>query len=106
MTDLRRHAQVIHRAADERASGGALQDNYDDADGYYKSLLGETLDGGRYHVHANVGKGMFSSVVRARDARPEKGQSDEVAIKIVRSQESMCVFDSLYVLLLLSERHC
>ena len=49
-------------------------------------MLGETLDEGRYQVFANLGKGMFASVVRARDVR-EKDK--EVAIKIVRVQESM-----------------
>lgn len=68
-----------------------LVDNYDDAEGYYKLLLGELLDNGRYHVVANLGKGMFSGVVRARDTetKNEKGEQVEVAIKVIRSQESM-----------------
>jgi serine/threonine-protein kinase PRP4 len=69
------------------ASG--LTDNFDDAEGYYKLVLGEVLDGGRYQVHANLGKGMFSSVVRARDTESPTGE--EVAIKVIRSQESMYV---------------
>ncbi|BGP53647.1 U4/U6 small nuclear ribonucleoprotein prp4 [Rhodotorula sphaerocarpa] len=85
-----------------------LADNYDDPEGYYRVLLGETLDSNRYQVVAHLGKGMFSSVVRARDlgergeGRYEgeegkglqgrgvgEGERREVAIKIVRSQESM-----------------
>ncbi len=61
-------------------------DDADDPEGYYRITLGETLDDGRYHVFANLGKGMFSAVVRARDT---KRDNKEVAIKIVRSQETM-----------------
>lgn len=64
-----------------------LTDNWDDAEGYYRISLGEKIgEGGRYHVFANLGRGMFSAVVRARDTQ----QNDkEVAIKVIRSQESM-----------------
>lgn len=64
----------------------ASLDDADDAEGYYRVILGEVLDNGRYHVHSNLGKGMFSSVVRAKD-REQDGK--EVAIKIIRSQETM-----------------
>ncbi|GAA6049893.1 hypothetical protein JCM3770_004234 [Rhodotorula araucariae] len=83
-----------------------LADNYDDPEGYYRVILGEVLDDGRYHVVANLGKGMFSSVVKARDLGEKglgkydgepglagrgvgEGERRDVAIKIVRSQESM-----------------
>ncbi|PWN97720.1 kinase-like protein, partial [Tilletiopsis washingtonensis] len=71
-----------------------LTDNWDDADGYYRVTLGERLgDKGQYHVFANLGRGMFSSVVKAREVTPgEHGapaREREVAIKIVRSQETM-----------------
>lgn len=75
-------------------------DNFDDADGYYRVILGELLDNGRYHVQANLGKGMFASVVRAKDMQNNAGQDGmagsgpDVAIKVVRSQESMCVVNS------------
>jgi hypothetical protein len=103
---------MINRSADDAASGtggsaGAplIVDNFDDPEGYYRIILGELLDNGRYHVHANLGKGMFSNVVRAKDlqsagesasagatnADAPGGEQREVAIKIVRSQESMCV---------------
>lgn len=66
-----------------------LHDNWDDADGYYKITLGERVgDKGRYQVFANLGRGMFSSVVKARDLL-EGGGEKEVAIKIIRSQETM-----------------
>ncbi|PWN53960.1 kinase-like protein [Violaceomyces palustris] len=64
----------------------ALHDNWDDPDGYYRVTLGEKLDDGRYQVFANLGRGMFASVVRARDTH---NNDREVAIKIVRTQETM-----------------
>ncbi|CAG8746425.1 3120_t:CDS:2, partial [Acaulospora morrowiae] len=69
---------VVH----EHATG--LVDNYDDADGYYRVLLGEILDN-RYHVYSHLGKGVFSSVVKARDTKTE----EDVAIKIIRNNDTM-----------------
>ncbi|EJD48800.1 kinase-like protein [Auricularia subglabra TFB-10046 SS5] len=57
-----------------------------DPEGYYTVRLGESLDSGRYDVFSVVGKGMFSNVVRARDTA--EGER-EVAIKIIRAQETM-----------------
>eukprot|EP00088_Acartia_fossae_P066551 TRINITY_DN8259_c0_g1_i3.p1 TRINITY_DN8259_c0_g1~~TRINITY_DN8259_c0_g1_i3.p1 ORF type:complete len:934 (+),score=288.34 TRINITY_DN8259_c0_g1_i3:58-2859(+) len=62
-----------------------LTDNWDDAEGYYRVRVGETLDG-RYNVFGYTGQGVFSNVVRARDA--SKG-NQEVAIKIIRNNEIM-----------------
>lgn len=79
-------------------------DTASDSEGYYQIVLGEILDGGRYQVFSSLGKGMFANVVRARvlqdDLQGQGGQMDgpsgsgtgkerEVAIKIIRSQESM-----------------
>ncbi|OAP63366.1 hypothetical protein AYL99_02593 [Fonsecaea erecta] len=61
-----------------------LMDNWDDSDGYYITILGELIED-RYHVTQNLGRGMFSSVVRATDRRTGK----PVAIKIVRNNETM-----------------
>ncbi|GAA5919683.1 hypothetical protein JCM1841_005228 [Sporobolomyces salmonicolor] len=91
---------IVNRAPDPSSllNPALLADNYDDPEGYYKVILGEVLDNGRYLVQANLGKGMFSSVVRARDLGEggvdageagKEGQKREVAIKLVRSQESM-----------------
>ena len=86
-------AKVAYVPVIDRTSDGAMEsstlivDNFDDPEGYYRVILGELLDAGRYHVHANLGKGMFSNVIRAKDTLDEKKR--EVAIKIVRSQESM-----------------
>jgi serine/threonine-protein kinase PRP4 len=65
-------------------------DNAADSEGYYQVILGEHLDGGRYQVFSSIGKGMFANVVRARVLQSETGEvGREVAIKIIRSQESM-----------------
>ncbi|KAK6512381.1 U4/U6 small nuclear ribonucleoprotein prp4, variant 2 [Arthrobotrys musiformis] len=61
-----------------------MVDDWDDFEGYYRIVLGELIDG-RYHVQANLGKGMFSGVVRALDTETEK----LVAIKLIRNNETM-----------------
>ncbi|KAG6816731.1 hypothetical protein H0H87_003428 [Tephrocybe sp. NHM501043] len=64
-------------------------DSAADPEGYYTVILGEQLDG-RYQVFSSIGKGMFANVVRARVIQGESGEiGKEVAIKIVRCQESM-----------------
>jgi len=62
----------------------SLLDDWDDHEGYYRIILGELLEG-RYHVQANLGKGMFSSVVRAMDSTT----GELVAIKVIRYNETM-----------------
>ena len=64
----------------------SMLDDWDDDEGYYKVLLGELLDN-RYHVQSNLGRGMFSGVVRATDQKTGK----LAAIKIIRNNESMWV---------------
>ena len=65
-------------------------DSAADPEGYYQVFLGEQLDGGRYQIFSLLGKGMFATVVRARVLQGEAGEvGREVAIKIVRCQESM-----------------
>jgi len=61
-----------------------MMDNWDDPDGYYITILGELIEN-RYHVTQNLGRGMFSSVVRATDTKT----NTVVAIKIVRNNETM-----------------
>jgi serine/threonine-protein kinase PRP4 len=65
-----------------------LDDNWDDAEGYYSYQLGELLDD-RYEIMATHGKGVFSTVVRAKDTKAELGEPEEVAIKIIRNNETM-----------------
>lgn len=62
----------------------SMLDDWDDQEGYYKVILGELLDG-RYHVQSNLGKGMFSGVVRATDQK----NAGLVAVKIIRNNETM-----------------
>ncbi|KIP04572.1 hypothetical protein PHLGIDRAFT_109354 [Phlebiopsis gigantea 11061_1 CR5-6] len=65
-------------------------DSAADPEGYYSVILGEQLDGGRYQVFSSLGKGMFANVVKARVLNGEVGEAgNEVAIKIIRCQESM-----------------
>ncbi|XP_037939613.1 serine/threonine-protein kinase PRP4 homolog [Teleopsis dalmanni] len=63
----------------------ALTDNWDDAEGYYRVRIGETLDN-RYTVSGYTGQGVFSNVVRARDQA--RGNAN-VAVKIIRNNEIM-----------------
>ncbi|KAG7565563.1 Protein kinase domain [Arabidopsis suecica] len=65
-----------------------LNDNWDDAEGYYSYQFGELLDD-RYEIMATHGKGVFSTVVRAKDTKPEVDEPEEVAIKIIRNNETM-----------------
>ena len=52
--------------------------------------VGEIMDG-RYEVFASHGKGVFSTVLRARDKskRLDDGNFQEVAIKMIRSNDTM-----------------
>ncbi|KAL8862017.1 MAG: hypothetical protein Q9178_001472 [Gyalolechia marmorata] len=62
----------------------SMLDDWDDDEGYYKVIPGELIDN-RYHVQSNLGRGMFSGVVRATDQKLGK----LAAIKIIRNNESM-----------------
>ncbi|KAG0558376.1 hypothetical protein KC19_10G023100 [Ceratodon purpureus] len=65
-----------------------LNDNWDDPEGRYCFRIGEILDG-RYDVLAAHGSGVFSTVVRAHDLKAGKNEPDEVAIKIIRNNDTM-----------------
>lgn len=81
------------------AAAAALEvvDNVDDTEGYYRITPGEILDDGRYQITVTLGKGMFSAVVKAKvlkavgQERHQDVVGREVAIKVMRSQESMYV---------------
>ncbi|KAG8830078.1 U4/U6 small nuclear ribonucleoprotein prp4 [Serendipita sp. 399] len=84
--------RVLKKKITTTAFAPDTMDTAADEEGYYQTILGEHLDGGRYQVFALVGKGMFSNVVKARvfDVEGDKDKViGEVAIKIVRSQETM-----------------
>ncbi|XP_019427636.1 PREDICTED: serine/threonine-protein kinase prpf4B-like isoform X3 [Lupinus angustifolius] len=65
-----------------------LHDNWDDAEGYYSYRFGEILDG-RYEITAAHGKGVFSTVVQAKNLKTGNGEPEEVAIKIIRNNDTM-----------------
>nr|BCL66282.1 serine/threonine-protein kinase PRP [Volvox reticuliferus] len=87
-------------AARAAPAGGAAQlhDSYDDPEGYYNFQIGEVLDN-RYEVTEFKGKGVFSTVMRARDHGVGRGAAaggpappsgaPEVAIKVIRANETM-----------------
>ncbi|KAL2868283.1 putative serine/threonine protein kinase (Prp4) [Aspergillus lucknowensis] len=78
------HASALSAVPQPRELDISMMDNWDDPEGYYNVRLGELING-RYHVHQNLGKGMFSSVVRAMDSKT----GDLVAIKIIRQNDTM-----------------
>ncbi|KAK8865750.1 hypothetical protein IAR55_000897 [Kwoniella newhampshirensis] len=86
-------AEVVKKPA----STIQVADNLDDSDGYYRITPGEILDDGRYQITITLGKGMFSAVVKAKvlkavgQERRQDVVGKEVAIKVIRSQESMYV---------------
>ncbi|XP_037428969.1 serine/threonine-protein kinase prp4-like isoform X1 [Triticum dicoccoides] len=68
------------------ARKNSLRDNWDDEHGYYKYYLGEVLDG-HYRITAGSGKGVFSTVVQAKDLKAGKNDPEEVAIKIICNEK-------------------
>ena len=110
-----KRAQQGAAAAVRRAGQAGLQDAWDDPEGYYNFAVGEVLDG-RYEasiatchavchvlpahllasasaaqVFAAHGRGVFSTVLRARDLQAPLGPGvfSEVAIKVIRANETM-----------------
>eukprot|EP00271_Cylindrocystis_brebissonii_P002663 TRINITY_DN13432_c0_g2_i1.p1 TRINITY_DN13432_c0_g2~~TRINITY_DN13432_c0_g2_i1.p1 ORF type:complete len:1162 (-),score=227.24 TRINITY_DN13432_c0_g2_i1:554-4039(-) len=67
---------------------GGLTDNWDDAEGYYTFRINEVLDQ-RYEVASSHGRGVFSTVVKAWDRKAGPDEPKEVAIKIIRNNETM-----------------
>ena len=80
----REKASRIMSVPQAKALDMSMLDDWDDPEGYYKVILGELLDN-RYHVQSNLGKGMFSGVVRATDQKTKT----LVAIKLIRNNETM-----------------
>jgi serine/threonine-protein kinase PRP4 len=79
-------AHILDSAPVQRVSDNPLlADNWDDPEGYYRIIMGEVLDG-RYHVYTNLGRGVFSSVVKAVDTQ---NNDEHVAIKLIRNNELM-----------------
>jgi serine/threonine protein kinase len=79
------------RAAATGATAQRTADDWDDTDGYYKHEQGEVL-ATRYQVIGLFGKGVFSTVLRARDVLSSGGASGDenlVALKMVRANPTM-----------------
>ncbi|MEN2499942.1 MAG: Serine/threonine-protein kinase PRP4, variant 2 [Marteilia pararefringens] len=64
-----------------------LNDNYDDAGGYYKIRIGEVIND-KYLIKSFIGQGVFSNVVCAQSIEGED-EGSEVAIKIIRNNDLM-----------------
>uniref|UniRef100_A0A0E0P0B0 Homologous-pairing protein 2 homolog n=1 Tax=Oryza rufipogon TaxID=4529 RepID=A0A0E0P0B0_ORYRU len=64
------------------AKKNTLHNNWEDEEGYYIYHFGEVLQG-RYEITARRGKGVFSTVVNAKDLKAQKDGCGEVAIKII-----------------------
>ena len=60
------------------AAASTLSDNWDDAEGYYRTVIGELLDG-RYQLLGLRGRGVFSSVVYCRDTKASEAASAAAA---------------------------
>jgi serine/threonine-protein kinase PRP4 len=78
--------KIIGTTVKQAIENPALTDNWDDAEGYYRVRIGESLDNNRYSVIGFTGQGVFSNVVKAKDQA--RGTST-VAIKIIRNRELM-----------------
>ena len=83
LLDSRKKENSDHK--DHNSALNALNDNWDDSEGYYIVRIGEKLDK-RYDVYGHTGQGQFANVVRARD---EARANQKVAIKIIRNNEVM-----------------
>ena len=69
----------------DRRLGVTNADNWDDAEGYFRTRPGEVIVN-RYKVMRDIGHGVYSTVVSASD---EMEGNMEVAIKLIRSNETM-----------------
>lgn len=76
--------QKKHNVSKAKEIDTSMLENWDDPQGYYRPILGEILDS-RYQIQTNLGKGMFSGVVRAIDQKMDKMK----AIKINRANDEM-----------------
>jgi len=67
------------------AHTGASADDWDDVEGYYKAKIGEVMDSRYLVVEDNCGKGVFSTVIKAKDQE----SNGMVAIKVMRCNDMM-----------------
>lgn len=87
-------ADVAEQAVDA-AKGTVLDekllDNWDDAEGYYKLIANELVNGGRYRMIKNLGRGVFANVAQAEDISIQDDSNTHklVAIKMIRRNDLM-----------------
>ena len=63
-----------------------MEEDGKDEEGYYSARAGDFFNKERYAIVSAVGRGVFSSVLRAKDTH--RFDSD-VAIKVIRNNETM-----------------
>lgn len=69
-----------------------LLDNWDDAEGYYKIISNELVNGGRYRMIKSLGRGVFANVAQAEDVKAQGDDNNNrklVAIKMIRKNDLM-----------------
>ena len=71
------------RYIDEVDAG--LEEEAKDEEGYFSVKTGETFNKGRYQIVSAVGRGVFSTVLCAKDLQTDM----DVAIKVIRSNDVM-----------------
>ncbi len=75
----------IPKLLDEGGDDKALQANWTDTEGYYKTRAGEMVEN-RYKVLGLIGQGVFSTVLKCLDT---KDGGREVALKVIRNNDTM-----------------
>ena len=77
---------VVTKTTATTTNTNTKNDDFDDDEGYYKPVIGETIDCSStlYKVLGVVGKGVFSTVLKAKDTTEK-----EVALKLIRNNETM-----------------
>ena len=86
--------KAIAEQAEANAKGVVLDekllDNWDDKEAYYKLIPNELVNGARYRLIRNLGRGVFANVVEAEDVTVQgDGKHKIVAIKMVRKNDLM-----------------
>jgi len=80
---------ALNKKVDQTAAigqTGASGDDWNDAEGYYKAKVGELMDD-RYLITEDLcGKGVFSTVIKAKD---KQKNNEMVAIKLMRANDMM-----------------
>lgn len=82
--DAGHHKYVGRRATAAQLSNDEEQGNWDDGEGYYMARPGEVIES-RYKVLGVVGRGVFSSVLRAKHV----DSGELVAVKMIRNNDTM-----------------